>query len=289
MNNPEIKRHERYKKYVMYSYNMNTIPPSTKSSVLNKYTNPQTGFYGYTIKDENHVVIVYKGTDFDNVRDAKNDMNMAVLKKIPEQVTDALKLYDIVKTSYPNTKIDVTGHSLGGSLAQYVAIMRNVNEAVCFCPVGITKSIKNYINQYGCKTPANKVINYNNPNDIWTKYYTYDLYGIKYKIENIHQKTNSHKLEDMSPLYTRKQVFNDNYKSDINSTTKNNDICKGTYHVNGYTRNDGVHVRDYMRTCGAKHHTMSEAERLAGQAKYKNKRMQDIPDDELEEAISYFI
>ena len=124
MNNPEIKRHERYKKYVMYSYNMNTIPPSTKSSILNKYTNPQTGFYGYTIKDENHVVIVYKGTDIKDVHDRMNDVNMAILKKIPEQVTDALKLYDIVKTSYPNTKIDVTGHSLGGSLAQYVAILR---------------------------------------------------------------------------------------------------------------------------------------------------------------------
>ena len=135
MNNPEIKRHERYKIYAKYAYKYTP----TKLPIILKRENFKTGFAGYAIKDENHIVIVYKGTDIKDVHDRMNDVNMAALKKIPEQVTDALKLYDIVKTSYPNTKIDVTGHSLGGSLAQYVAIIRNVNEAVCFCPVGITK------------------------------------------------------------------------------------------------------------------------------------------------------
>ena len=44
-----------------------------------------------------------------------------------------------------------------------------------------------------------------------------------------------------------------------------------------------------VRTCGAKHAGMSIEERLAGQAKYKGKKFQDIPQYELEDAISYFI
>ncbi len=65
--------------------------------------------------------------------------------------------------------------------------------------------------------------------------------------------------------------------------------CVGSYKVSGYTRADGTEVKGYTRTCGAKHSGMSKEERLAGQAKYKGKRMQDLSDNELEEAISYFI
>ena len=65
--------------------------------------------------------------------------------------------------------------------------------------------------------------------------------------------------------------------------------CVGSYHVSGYTRSDGTEVKGYTRTCGAKHSGMSQEERFAGQAKYKGKRMQDLGQSELEEAISYFI
>lgn len=65
--------------------------------------------------------------------------------------------------------------------------------------------------------------------------------------------------------------------------------CVGSYHVSGYIRADGTEVKGYTRTCGAKHSGMSQEERLTGQAKYKGKKFQDIPQDELEEAISYFI
>ena len=65
--------------------------------------------------------------------------------------------------------------------------------------------------------------------------------------------------------------------------------CVGSYSVSGYTRTDGTEVKSYTRTCGAKHAGMSKEERLAGQEKYKGKRMQDLTQAELEEAISYFI
>lgn len=65
--------------------------------------------------------------------------------------------------------------------------------------------------------------------------------------------------------------------------------CAGSYSVSGYTRSDGTKVDGYTRTCGAKHLGMSLEERRADQEKYKGKRFQDIPLDELEKAIGYFI
>jgi len=82
--------------------------------------------------------------------------------------------------------------------------------------------------------------------------------------------------------------------SGVNNQVNNNGVshsqkdCTGSYPVSGYTRADGTKVEGYTRTC-YKHSGMSQAERLAGQAKYKNKRMQDLTEDELKEAISYFI
>lgn len=81
-------------------------------------------------------------------------------------------------------------------------------------------------------------------------------------------------------------IPNDNKLQKQSHTQKG---CVGSYQVSGYTRADGTEVKSYTRTCGAKHAGMSKEERLAGQEKYKGKRMQDLSQDELEEAISYFI
>lgn len=65
--------------------------------------------------------------------------------------------------------------------------------------------------------------------------------------------------------------------------------CVGSFQVSGYKRADGTEVRGYTRNCGARHVGMSQEKRLVGQAKYAGKKYQDIPADELEDAISYFI
>ena len=284
----EIQRHERYRQYAqkVYRFNSKNFPQRTK--VLAEFENTKTGFYANVLQENNRIVIVYKGTDLKPDGDGKNDANMALRKQIPEQTKDALEVYDRVKQVFPNAQIDVVGHSLGGSLAQYVAIMRNVNEAVTFNPVGIGKSMDDYLSKYGSKTPESKVINYNNPNDNLTKLFRDDLYGTNYSIEEIdkNKNKNKHTLENMKPLSTRKKA-NPSYKSKGQSNSQKG--CVGSYQVSGYTRADGTDVKGYTRTCGAKHTGMSEQERLAGQEKYKGKRFQDIPQSELEEAISYFI
>ena len=280
----EIQRHERYKQYSYNAYHIENAKFPTGTKVLGVAENPKTGFSGYVLQENNRIVIIYKGTDLQPDGDVKNDINMALRKRIPEQAKDALEVYDRVKRAFPNAQIDVVGHSLGGSLAQYVAIMRNVNEAVCFNPVGIGKSMDDYLSKYGSKTSESKIINYNNPDDGLTKYFRGELYGTNYTINEIDKNGNKHNLENMKPLSTR-QKANPGYKSKSPSQKG----CVGSYSVSGYTRADGTEVKGYTRTCGAKHAGMSQEERLAGQAKYKGKKFQDIPQNELEEAISFFL
>ena len=287
----EIERHERYKLYAQNSYKYEKTKLSSQKDIFpyGFQQNSETGFFGYALVEKDRVVIIFRGTDRysnDTVgTDYKNDIFM-VLNKIPEQLTDALNFYDDIKSKFPNKKIDVTGHSLGGSLAQYVAIMRNINEAVCFCPVGIGPSMENYLSKYGSKTSQSRIINYNNPNDIWTKSFRNKLFGTNYLIEGLDKDGDMHSLENMKPLSNRKNTYK-NYnlpKENLNSSSN----CTGSYTVQGYTRSDGTKVREYIRTCG-KHNKMSMEERVKGQAKYKGKRFQDIPVDELEEAIGYFV
>ncbi len=89
-----------------------------------------------------------------------------------------------------------------------------------------------------------------------------------------------------------KQIINKLLNTSVSTSKKSSNSqrgCVGSYSVSGYTRADGTEVKGYTRTCGAKHAGMSQEERLAGQAKYKNKRMQDLSDAELQDAISFFI
>ncbi|DAA95812.1 TPA: hypothetical protein CPT80_06815 [Candidatus Gastranaerophilales bacterium HUM_9] len=84
-----------------------------------------------------------------------------------------------------------------------------------------------------------------------------------------------------------KKIINKFLNKKFDNLSFNNE-CTGSYTVNGYTRSNGTKVKEYVRTCG-KHNKMSMEERAKGQAKYKGKRFQDIPADELEEAIGYFV
>ena len=111
--------------------------------------NETNGFGGtaYVNDERKEVVIVYEGTDFwdwhwlellldpnqdlikvaEKNKDGKNDI--AILRGAkPDQFTDALQLYADVNyllqsnsDTYLNYKITLTGHSLGGALAQLVA------------------------------------------------------------------------------------------------------------------------------------------------------------------------
>ena len=90
------------------------LPPPVAS-------NPVNGFQGSAFQNEQgDVIIAYAGTDFTDLSgDVLNDIMLGLGQK-PGQLENANALYDYVSNNYPNAEISLTGHSLGGALAQLV-------------------------------------------------------------------------------------------------------------------------------------------------------------------------
>ena len=113
----------------IYKNDSNKKPNNWK--IIAAKENKKTGFYAEVFKNGNEIAIIYKGTNplcfkNDEFKDfsldlIKNDLNMAI-KNFPIQVNDARELYSEIKSKYPEKKINLGGHSLGGSLAQLIGI-----------------------------------------------------------------------------------------------------------------------------------------------------------------------
>lgn len=267
MKNQEIQKHEILKQAALYSYdvNKNKIPSGYKLVGISSHNN---GFYACVLKKDNNIIIAYRGTNSDSWADLKNDISMGVKIK-PEQAKNALNLYDQIHYEYPNCSIELTGHSLGGSLAQIVGATRNI-ETVTFNAHGT----RNFMGKN--KIYDDKIINYCNPKDWVSTRNAKNHIGKCYEIGSISDNVSSHKIESMQPLENRvpttheelqgawartkrKQEELDYYRKTgkhmpirmQNSEFSSN--CIGSYSVSGYTREDGTKVAGYTRTCGAKH------------------------------------
>ena len=73
-------------------------------------------------KRGNRIVIAFAGSDVGRKNDLRNDYNIMLKKaSIPSQFGDAERLYNQVKSKYPNANIEFTGYSLGGSIANLMS------------------------------------------------------------------------------------------------------------------------------------------------------------------------
>ncbi|MBQ8886518.1 MAG: hypothetical protein IJY61_02310 [Candidatus Gastranaerophilales bacterium] len=114
-------------------------------------TNNDTGFYGkvYVNEDTKEIIIGYCGSN--KLDDYTTDDLTMMLKDVPEQYTDALNLYKkyAENEEYKDYKMTLTGHSLGGSLAQLVASTEGVSnkdnppKVVTFNAFGTYDIVKN--------------------------------------------------------------------------------------------------------------------------------------------------
>ena len=287
----EIKRHEMYKELSRHIYHYGQEPTPKGAAPLYIHQNPKNGFFACAYKYQDRIVIVFRGTE-DN-SDKKTDLNMGI-RRIPAQVTDAIyfvkQMKEVIKRDYPGYKLDTTGQSLGGSLSQYSHVLEEgINESVTFQPYGVGHSLNNYLSKYDSKNPVDKITNYCVEKD-WIsgklsqttqigKCYEID---IKPECKNTDNILKYHKIENLEPLSTRKYK-NGGYTHTKPKRNEHQDIseCSGSYPVSGYTRDDGTKVEGYTRICYKQPRDIPE--------KFSSKKFQDLSDDELQEAISYFI
>lgn len=112
--------------------------------------NERTGFVGKVfMNDEGEIVISYSGTDLKakgKLNDLRNDFNM-ILENLPPQLENAKSLYIKIRQQYPNSKITLTGESLGGSMAALIGAETG-DTTVTFVAYGVGDLINESISEY---------------------------------------------------------------------------------------------------------------------------------------------
>lgn len=117
------------------------------------------GFQATVYKKGNDIAISYRGTD--SLGDfILSDIPIGTKILLPAQYKNANEVYKEIKQMYPKANITLTGHSLGGSLAQLISAENNC-PAVTFNPYG-TGDI---LNHTGYNRKDLNIINYGNPKD----------------------------------------------------------------------------------------------------------------------------
>lgn len=122
----------------------------------NPYYNTSSGVQAalYRNRLTNEMVIAYRGTD--QTEDLLVDLQIALGNISQEQLLDAEIFYNAVITQYGDSNITITGHSLGGALAQLVGAETGV-ETVTFNAPGMKNQISG--------GSYNNITNYVNLND----------------------------------------------------------------------------------------------------------------------------
>ena len=289
----ELERQEQYKKYAELAYGLKLDELPKDKIPLYKSENKNNGFSAYSLKDGDRVVIVYKGTDFWSKKDWQNNKNMGIDKEVPAQAKDAIRFYDQMKEKYPNMKIDVVGHSLGGSLAQYVATQREVNQAVNFNPYGTGESQQKYLSKYQSKTPMDRIINYNDTKDTVSDTWSKDTQiGTNYSIETDKSKANPfdplkhHWVQNMKPLSSRTQG-NPSYdildnKPAIKSAPKQGWDKHGN--LTGFAVNIANDNNDYKPNNVLKYSGFTDGQ--SPESEYRNEYGQSLTNDRYEQKVN---
>ncbi|MBR1778612.1 MAG: DUF2974 domain-containing protein [Alphaproteobacteria bacterium] len=111
------------------------------SFVVIGFAAADNGFSATAFKDaKGPVIIAFRGSD--EVKDITSAQQIIKGAK-PEQFEDALRFYHQIRKQYPNAEIRATGHSLGGSLAQLLAVYQRDVLALTCNPIGTKHLVEN--------------------------------------------------------------------------------------------------------------------------------------------------
>ncbi len=160
--NNEIEQDKLAQKFAIgvYDESREFLPKDWK--LISEYSNNDNGFHGEAYEKDGKIIIAFRGTQWYSLGDLNTDVQM-IRKEIPKQANSALTFYYKVEKycvthDIDKSNITITGHSLGGSLGEFVGPTVKV-KTVTFNAYGV-KDIaernmilkgenENYVKNYG--------------------------------------------------------------------------------------------------------------------------------------------
>ena len=242
---------------------------------LRDFHDKDTGSSGTAFKDKDtgEVILAYTGTNPNNDKwnDAvKTDIGRIALELGDDHVDPARKFYEEIRAEYGDDII-LTGHSLGGNLAQWIALHYNVQKTIIYNPAplyippeqlvagSMDPGLEKVLNQVGLslKDAVAIPLGYIKDGAKW-------LFGIK---------TGEDKIKNLKEIFTGRVI---RIQSEADVLNNVSDYLKGEYlGVEHILKNSGWHLLgDILKSEELK----EELERITGQL-YKIKPNIDIDGD----------
>ncbi len=108
----------------------------------NEETTNNDMFAIYINQNLQSIIICYKWTDIKNINDIISDLETVLwVNAIDNRLFSELYAYDHIKTKYPDYKIYICWHSLGGTMAYIIMKHRNADRCTVFNPGSVPNKL----------------------------------------------------------------------------------------------------------------------------------------------------
>lgn len=132
--------YSHYKNYSVYHLHIKNSNKNIKCSMLPE-SNKEYVAYIYL----KQIIIAYRGTQI-NSKDIYADLNIVIGNQVNiRRFNNAYIFYQLIRKNYPQKKIILTGHSLGGALALHIHNITNCDTIIFNPAIGLDSKYNNYL------------------------------------------------------------------------------------------------------------------------------------------------